>query len=162
MVRITPYTPDQRDELVQLSLRSWELVFPLTQPSVPAFVYESFYPSGWRERLSHDLARVLDDEPQTVDVAMLGTRPAGWVSTRLHPEDSMGEIYVLAVDPDLHRQGIGTALIDHSVERVQRAGMRMIMVETGGDPGHEPARLTYERTGFERWPVARYFKDLSA
>lgn len=162
MLRITPYTPKQSEELLQLAMRSWEPVFPLTQSSVPPFVYESFYPNGWRERQWHDLAQVLDDEPETVDVATLGSRLAGWVSTRLHPEDNMGEVYILAVDPDLQRRGIGSALIDHSVARVQREGLRMIMVETGGDPGHEPARHTYERTGFERWPVARYFKDLSS
>ena len=66
MLRITPYTPEQREELLQLAMRSWEPVFPLTQSSVPPFVYESFYPNGWRERKWHDLAQVLDDEPETV------------------------------------------------------------------------------------------------
>ena len=37
----------------------------------------------------------------------------------------------------------------------------MVMVETGGDRGHAPARATYEGLGFQRWPVARYFKDLA-
>jgi hypothetical protein len=34
------------------------------------------------------------------------------------------------------------------------------LVETGGDPGHERARQTYEKVGFELFPVARYFKKL--
>jgi hypothetical protein len=34
------------------------------------------------------------------------------------------------------------------------------MVETGGDPGHAPARRTYERSGFTLLPIARYFKNL--
>jgi hypothetical protein len=40
------------------------------------------------------------------------------------------------------------------------AGMSIAMVETGGDPGHEKARQTYEKVGFELFPVARYFKKL--
>ena len=40
------------------------------------------------------------------------------------------------------------------------AGMAIAMVETGGDRGHAPARQTYEKVGFEVWPVARYFKPL--
>ena len=40
--------------------------------------------------------------------------------------------------------------------------MRMVMVETGDDPGHVPARNDYEAAGFEPWPVARYFKNLSS
>jgi len=35
------------------------------------------------------------------------------------------------------------------------------MGEPGGARGHPPARATYEGLGFQRWPVARYFKDLS-
>ena len=40
------------------------------------------------------------------------------------------------------------------------AGLSIVMVETGGDPGHGPARATYEASGFELLPVARYFKAL--
>jgi len=88
-------------------------------------------------------------------------RPVGWVCTRLHPEDRMGEVYIVVVDPDYQRRGIGRALMNHSMERARAAGMAMVMVETGGDLGHAPARATYEGLGFQRWPVARYFKDLA-
>jgi hypothetical protein len=30
-----------------------------------------------------------------------------------------------------------------------------------GDPGHAASRASYEAVGFERWPVARYFKALA-
>ena len=162
MTRIVAYTPDFRAALLALSLRAWEPVFPLTATEVPGFVYDSFYPQGWRERQSEDLAEVLDSEPHNVQVALDADRPVGWVCTRLHPEDSMGEIYVLVVDPDYQRRGIGTALMERAFEVTRAAGMRMIMVETGDDSGHGPARRAYESIGFERWPVARYFKDLRA
>jgi GNAT superfamily N-acetyltransferase len=73
----------------------------------------------------------------------------------------MGEIYILVVDPDHQRRGVGRMLLHHAYRRVEDAGLRMVMVETGDDPGHAPARRTYEAAGFERWPVARFFKDLS-
>jgi hypothetical protein len=38
--------------------------------------------------------------------------------------------------------------------------MSVAMVETGADPGHGPARRTYEKAGFEQLPIARYFKKL--
>lgn len=160
MVVIRPYSQDQRATVLELSVRAWSSVFPLTRLAVPAFVYDSFYPHGWEARQVADLAAVLDDEPQNVDVAMDGAVVAGWVCTRLHPEDRMGEVYVLAVDPDHQRRGVGTALMDHALERARQAGMAMVMVETGDDPGHAPARVSYEAAGFERWPVARYFKRL--
>lgn len=161
MLRIEPFSPDDRDDLLALALRAWEPVFPLTEEAVSPFVYRAFYPNGWRVRQYTDLAAVLDEEPRNVDVAFLDSRVAGWVCTRTHPEDSMGEVYVLAVEPGFQRQGVGRALVDHSIERSRAAGMSMVMVETGDDPGHEPARRAYESNGFERWPVARYFKDIA-
>ncbi|WRH25854.1 GNAT family N-acetyltransferase [Arthrobacter sp. JZ12] len=70
------------------------------------------------------------------------------------------EIYVLAVDPVHQRKGIGHALMEHSFRIGREAGMSMVLVETGDDPGHAPARHAYEEAGFEQWPVARYFKSL--
>ncbi len=161
MLRIRAFLPDDREDLISLALRAWEPVFPLTEQAVSPFVYRAFYPDGWRARQRADISAVLDEEPENIDVAFSGSQVAGWVCTRLHPEDRMGEVYVLAVDPDLQRRGIGRALLEHSTRRAKSAGMSMVMVETGDDPGHGPARRAYEADGFERWPVARYFKDLS-
>jgi GNAT superfamily N-acetyltransferase len=72
----------------------------------------------------------------------------------------MGEIYMVAVDPDFQGRGIGSALIEFALGWMKDAGMSIAMVETGGDPGHAPARYTYEKVGFELFPVARYFKKL--
>jgi hypothetical protein len=43
---------------------------------------------------------------------------------------------------------------------MKASGMSVAMVETGGDPGHAPARHTYEKAGFKVLPIARYFKKL--
>ena len=161
MISVVPYRAEYREALIELSLRAWEAVFPLMHQSVPNFVYECFYPAGWERRQADDVAFVLDAEPSGIDVALDGERPVGWVCTRMHPEDSMGEVYILAVDPPWRRRGIARRLIERAESRTRGLGMRMLMVETGGDPGHAPARATYEAVGFERWPVARYFKDLS-
>ncbi|MER2133189.1 MAG: GNAT family N-acetyltransferase [Arthrobacter sp.] len=160
-MEILPYSPEHRGPLLALSLRAWEPVFPLLKSAVPAFVYESFYPDGWRSRQSNDLGAILDGEPENIDIALADKSPVGWVCTRLHPEDSMGEVYVLAVDPQHQGKGIGRALVQHSIGRARVQGMRMVMVETGDDPGHSPARQFYEGSGFHRWPVARYFKEIS-
>ncbi|MCC9175838.1 GNAT family N-acetyltransferase [Arthrobacter sp. zg-Y179] len=160
-MEIVPYSAEHREPLLALSLRAWEPVFQLLKPAVSAFVYESFYPEGWRSRQTDDLKATLDGEPENIDVALIDNAPAGWVCTRLHPEDSMGEVYVLAVDPTHQGKGLGRALMQSSISRARSRGMRMVMVETGDDPGHAPARQLYEGSGFERWPVARYFKEIS-
>lgn len=160
MIHIVSYTPEYRADVLALSIKAWEPVFPPLLDEAPAFVCESFYPDGWRERQFRDLAEVLDKDSQNIDVALDDDTPVGWVCTKFPPEDDMGEVYVLAVHPDFQGQGIGRALMEVSFSRIRGAGMRMVMVETGDDSGHAPARAVYESAGFQRWPVARYFKDL--
>lgn len=159
-MEISPFEPERKAEILSLSVRSWEPVFSQLRKTVPGFVYDSFYPNGWLERQLADLSLILDNEPGNVRVAVDGDEAIGWVCVRLHPEDRMGEIYVLAVDPSHQRQGVARALMDHAFQEIRTAGMDMVMVETGDDPGHAASRATYEAAGFERWPVVRYFKDL--
>ena len=52
------------------------------------------------------------------------------------------------------------SLTRHSLDWFENAGMSIVMVETGGDAGHAPARRSYEAAGFTLLPVARYFKAL--
>jgi ribosomal protein S18 acetylase RimI-like enzyme len=84
----------------------------------------------------------------------------GFVAVKLHLENTMGEIYMVAVDPAVQRRGIGTALTAFALDWMKQAGMSVAMVETGGDLGHAPARHTYEKLGFRLLPIARYFKKL--
>ena len=79
---------------------------------------------------------------------------------KLDSESSLGEVYMVAVDPDFQSQGIGTALMEFVLAWMKEAGMSVAMVETGGDPGHERARRIYEKVGFGLLPIARYFKKL--
>jgi ribosomal protein S18 acetylase RimI-like enzyme len=127
---------------------------------VPDYVYRAFYPDGWEARQRADVAAILDSADGRIWVAVAGVAPVGWVGTRTHAEDKMGEIHILAVDPDHQRRGIASRLMDCAMESMRADGLAMVMVETGGDPGHAPSRAAYERSGFERWPVARYFRPL--
>jgi GNAT superfamily N-acetyltransferase len=69
---------------------------------------------------------------------------------------------MVAVLTDFQGRGIGSALIEFAPCWMKDAGMPVAMVETGGVTGHQRARHTYEKVGFELWPVARYFKKLGS
>ena len=125
-----------------------------------ADVYQVFYPDGWRVSQQKAVEDVCAAEDTNIWVATDANSVVGFVAVKLHSEDSMGEIYMVAVDPSFQGQGIGSALIEFALERMKNAGMSIAMVETGGDPGHAPARHTYEKVGFGLFPVARYFKKL--
>jgi ribosomal protein S18 acetylase RimI-like enzyme len=85
----------------------------------------------------------------------------GFVAHVVHPpSDAMsayGEIVVIGVDPRTRNQGLGSTLLDRAVADLRDRGVPVIMVETGGDEGHTPARALYESAGFTRLPVAQYW-----
>jgi ribosomal protein S18 acetylase RimI-like enzyme len=123
-------------------------------------VYRAFYRGDWKAAQAASVEAACSDADAHVWVATEASQTAGFVALKLHADDQMGEIYMIAVDPDFQRRGIASRLIDHSVRWFREAGMAIAMVETGGDPGHAPARQAYESSGFQNLPVARYFKTL--
>ena len=102
---------------------------------------------------------MLKGEGQPFWVAIEKDTVLGWVGLRLHPKDRLGEIYILAVDPDRQREGVASALLETGFAHVRDAGMAIVRVETGDDQA-TAARAAYEKNGFERRPVARYFRQL--
>ena len=157
---IEPYADSQLDAIVRLSLRAWKPVFESLEAAMLPEVYRAFYRGDWRSAQRAAVESVCTDEDVHVWIASEESRTAGFVALKLHHEDQMGEIYMIAVDPDFQRRGIAASLTSHSVEWFKNAGMSIAMVETGGDPGHAPARRAYEASGFRLLPVARYFKAL--
>ena len=157
---IVPFEKAYADRVIRLTVDAWAPVFAKTENDVPRFVYDAFYPEGWEARQTADVTALLSAEPGSVWLALQDEELVGFIGLRVHPEDQMGEIYIVAVSPDRQRQGIGRKLMHFAEQHIRERGMKMVMVETVGDSGHEPARRAYEATGFERWPVARYFKKL--
>lgn len=157
--KIEPYAPHHLDAIVRLSLRAWAPVFASLKSVMDLAVYSEFYPD-WRVSQQRAVEGVCTDEEISVWVAVVTREAVGFVAVRLRQAERMGEVYMLAVDPDAQGCGIGGALTAFAIDRMREAGLAVAMVETGGDPGHAPARHTYERQGFRLLPIARYFKKL--
>lgn len=73
-------------------------------------------------------------------------------------EQKLGEIELLAVDPQTQGRGIGTALNQFSLDRLQGLGMEYAIVATADDPGHASARRSYEKVGFVPMPIQWNFQ----
>lgn len=155
---IRRYQPADRDAVVDFAVRAWAPVFASIKATLDPGFYALSYPGGWETNQRAAVAASLESEHAWVWEE--GRAPAGFVTVKLDTESKLGEIYMIAVDPDHQQKGIAKALTDFAVDQMREAGMTMAMVETGLDDGHAPARRTYEKAGFVVWPAARFFKSL--
>jgi ribosomal protein S18 acetylase RimI-like enzyme len=156
---VRPYQADDADDVVGLSLSAWAPVFESMEKVVGTEIFERLHPDRqWRVTQERDVRGVCDANP--VWVAVVDGEIAGFVAVDVESDEIEGEIVMIAVDPDHQREGIGAALFDVGVEQVRAAGLPVARVGTGGDPGHAPARATYEKAGFTPLPVVQYLKAL--
>ena len=158
--RIRPFDDRDAEAVVDLPLRAWAPVFASLEQTLGSEIFRRQHPD-WREDQRRTVEAVCASQEKRVWIAEVDGATVGFVAVELdQPERSMGEISMLAVDPDYQGGGIGTALTEFALDRLKDAGMSVAMVETGGDPGHAAARRTYEKAGYVHLPIARYFKNL--
>jgi GNAT superfamily N-acetyltransferase len=159
-MRIEPYQPSHLDHIVRLSLRAWDPVFVSLKEQLAPEVWQEFYPNGWPASQEKSVQEACTSADMKLWVAIESGPPVGFVAARLHKDSGLGEIYMIAVDPDHQRKGIAAALSKVALDWMKEAGMSIAMVETGGDRGHGPARGLYAHSGFRALALARYFMKL--
>jgi GNAT superfamily N-acetyltransferase len=140
-------------------VRAWAPVFASLEEALGGELFTRLR-GDWRQGQSAAVRQVLADDTVRAWVAEAEHRVAGFVAATLHPGSDIGEIAMIAVEPDRQGAGIGTALLQTATEWLRDAGMSVAMVETGGDPGHLAARMTFDKAGFTPLAVARFFKAL--
>ena len=158
-IRIEPYSVEHLEGIVRLSLRAWEPVFVSIEREMGPEKYQEYYPD-WRKSQQADVESVCANTKMRVWTALNGDTPIGFVGVKTHADEHMGEVYMVAVDPDAQGKGIASRLIDVAVEWMKGQKLTMVIIDTGMDAGHAPARRTYEKLGFEMWPVARFYKNI--
>lgn len=159
-VEIREFTDDDLDDVVAFSLRAWEPVFDSVRAVLGDDIFLRLHPD-WRESQTASVRSICTNDERDVFVAVIEGRPVGFVAVALDAfHERMGAIEIIGVDPDFQRRGIGAELTEFAVEQMKRRGMDIAVVETGGDPGHAPARALYVETAFTLLPIARYFRRL--
>jgi ribosomal protein S18 acetylase RimI-like enzyme len=141
---IRPFEEQDTSAVVDLSLRAWAPAFVSLERVLGSDVFRRQHPD-WREDQRRAVEEVCASQEMRMWVADVGGKSVGFVATGVFDSElGMGEISMLAVDPDHQTGGIGTALTEFALDRLKDSGMRIAMVETGGDPGHarrvEPMR----------------------
>ena len=159
-VDIREFEERDLDAVVEFSLRAWEPVFVSLRTVLGDDVFLRLHPD-WRADQAEAVESTCTNSERKVFVAVTDDRPVGFVAVALNAfHERMGWIEIIGVDPDYQRRGVGSRLTEAALEHMRSHGMDIAVVETGGDPGHAPARAVYEAAGFTLLPVSRYFRRL--
>ena len=159
-IEIRELADDDLEAVVAFSLRAWEPVFASLQEVLGEEIFLRLHPD-WRKGQADTVRSICTNEERDAFVAIVDARPVGFVAVALNAfHERMGVIEIIGVDPDYQGRGIGARLTESAVDHLRRRGMDIAVVETGGDPGHAPARALYDETGFTLLPIARYFRLL--
>ena len=157
---IRPYREADEPAVVRLSLRAWTPVHDSMRDVMGDEIFGRLYGDDWRRQQQADVEKALRDEKSEVWVADVDGEVAGFASAVVDTDTRMGEIHMVAVDPDFQNHGLGAQLTNVATDWLREAGMAVVLVSTGGDIGHAPARRAYEKAGFTPIPVVNYFKAL--
>ncbi len=161
---IRPFSPDDMENVVQLSLLAWAPVFHSFEQVLGARIYALLFPD-WKESQRATVEKICREDEQTlVWVAEIHGTITGFIVYTLNSQENgqenTGEVELLAVHPDYQNRGIGTELNHFALEKMRASGIKLAIVATGGDPGHAPARRTYEKAGYTALPGVRYYQAL--
>ena len=158
--KVRAYTDQDLDAIVELSILAWEPVFRSFEQILGSRIYPILYPD-WKESQKAGVETICKDKRKCKTlIAELDGKVVGFLSYELKPENKTGEVMLLAVHPDYQNDGIGTELNIRALDEMKAAGMRLAVVETGGDESHAPARRSYEKAGYTALPLVRYYKAL--
>lgn len=157
---IRVYREADRHDVVRLSLRAWAPPHASMREVMGDEIFERLHGHDWRRQQQQDVEKVLSDDKSEVWVAEVNGEVVGFVAAAAGADSTMGEISMVAVDPDFQNRGLGTQLTDSATDWLREAGMSVVLVSTGGDDGHAPARRTYEKAGFTPMPIVNYFKPV--
>jgi GNAT superfamily N-acetyltransferase len=160
-IEIRAFEDDDVEAIIEFSLRAWEPVFTSLRGVLGDDIFLRLHPD-WRAGHAEAVRSSCTNDDRDVFVAVADGCPVGFVAVALNAfHERMGWIDIIGVDPDYQRRGIGSRLTAVAIEHMTSHGMDIAVVETGGDPGHAPARAAYGSAGFTPLPIARFFRRLA-
>lgn len=103
-------------------------------------------------------------DPAGFLLAWNGTDLAGFHWTKVHGahghgHEAIGEVYVLAVDPEFAGHGLGRLLTLRGLEHLREEGLSQVMLYV--DAANSRARSLYESLGFAHWDTDVLYQSMS-
>ena len=151
---------DDLEQIVHLSLLAWEPVFDSFRKVLGDGIFLFMFPD-WKMKQTETVESYCKKrEHNEIWVADVEGTVVGFFVNEYREQEKTGEVQLLAVHPDYQNRGIGTELNHFALAKMKEHGMKLAFVGTGGDPGHAPARRSYEKAGYTALHAVQYYKEL--
>ena len=154
--------PEDAGRLAEIAEAAWQPVWAEFRRQLGDGLFEQLYPDA----VGAKREQVIDHathHPDWFFVAESAGRVVGFVGVRLNmgPDRVTAEIGNNAVDPVVRGRGIGPGLYEHAMAYFREHGQTHVMVVTGLDDAHAPARRAYEKVGLKQaCPMVSYIAEL--
>ena len=160
-VVIREVRPEDVETAAAIAVAAWERSYACYREVMGEEIFRTLYPD-WRARKAEQVRRgCAADGGVHARVAEIDGRVVGFVTFHVDAGSGVGEIGNNAVHPDSQGQGIAQRMYAHVFEAMRALGVRVVKVQTGGDPGHARARRAYEKAGFDvQLPSVTYYRTL--
>ena len=117
---IRPISDSRRARCGSLLLRAWTPVHDSMRDVMGDEIFGRLYGHDCRYQQRQDVEKALRDEKSEVWVVEVDGGVAGFVSAVMDASTHMGEIHMVAVDPDFQNHGLGTQLTDVATDWLRR------------------------------------------
>jgi len=139
-----------------MAIKAWTPIHEEYKRLLGEEIHKTFF-DDWRDKKKNSVINSLAS-PRGY-VALVDDVVAGFISYRVDENAKTGEIIGNAVDDKFRGMGIGTMMYEFVMDKMREEGMAAVVVTTGGDDAHAPARRAYEKAGFEKFlPSVKYYK----
>jgi len=154
-LRIRPAREDDVPVMRQIAIAAWKPIFDEYRRAAG----EEFFAlnhSNWRETKAAQVENHFRNHPEWTFVTEYNGRVVGFITFRINEQTKTAEIGNNAIHPDFQGRGLGLNQYRHVIRFLRERGMKFVVVATGLDKAHAPARAAYEKAGFK--PLHRSIK----
>lgn len=138
-------------DCVAFGLGAFRSVYASFERLYGADLFSRLVPDWQRAQSDYIQSAITAPEDETWVYEIEG-RVVGFVVVKTD-DHRVADIDLLAVDPTAQGRGVATSLNTVALQRCQELSMDYVVVATADDPGHAPARRSYEKAGFRPMPI---------
>ena len=157
-INIVPFSDEYASAVEALVIEAWTPIRESYRRELGEELYGRIFGDWKRDKTESVLSMMISGRGY---VAVIDGELAGFIHYEISEDGVSGEIGNNAVLSKYRGCGIAQAMYAFVFEKMKAKGVEYVSVVTGLDDGHEPARRSYEKAGFDRGlPSVKYYRKL--